>query len=74
MHRRAVTQRVAENISDAILAAGTDASTIARAADIDSAEFESRLDASTDLTLGELVRVGGALSVSPASLLEGVAA
>lgn len=64
---------MAENISRTILAAGADTGTIARAANIDSAKIVKPLTTEDELTLGELVRVGGALFVSPGSLLAGVA-
>lgn len=74
MDRRRVSERVAENISRSILVAGADTSHIARAARMDAAEFSARLSSGADLTLGELVRVGGALRVSPGSLLTEVTA
>jgi hypothetical protein len=74
MDRRRVTEQVAENISNSILSAGTDTSTIARAAGMDPATLESRLIPEDEMTVGELVRVGSALHVSPGSLLAGVAA
>lgn len=73
MHRRTVTEKVAANISQAILSAGTDTSTLASAANMDAAELEARLNSEADLSVGELFRVGGALRVSARSLLKGAA-
>jgi len=71
MDRRRVTDKLASNVSQAIVAAGTDTSTTARAAEVDAAKLQP--SPNEEMTLGELVRIGGALRVSPGELLAGVA-
>jgi hypothetical protein len=51
-----------------------DIPTLAQATDIHLPDMESRLDGTSDLTLSELVRVGGFLRLRPDNLLKGAGA
>lgn len=61
---------VARRVNLAIREAGVDASSVARAADITTADLEDRLNARVDFQIDELVRVGGFLRLPATQFLE----
>ena len=69
MARRTLTQTVAQNVSDAIVAAAVPASVVAQAADLTVLEFNARLAGVTDFNSTELVKVGGFLRIRPSEFL-----
>lgn len=73
MNRRSTTKAAAANIKRAAADAGVTPRTLASAVDMDRTELEQRLNSEVELSLSEVVRIGGALRVSAGSLLRGVA-
>lgn len=57
----------AQRIADTIVARGTDTATVANAAGLPVSDLEDRLRTG-DLTMSEVVRVGGVLSMEPSDL------
>ncbi len=72
MNTRRRVKAVAEGITSAIAKAGISAHVIAKAADVPNSEFDARI-ANGDLTISELVNVGGFLHVEPKTFLEDAA-
>lgn len=70
MDRNRVTKLIAGRVSLAIIEAGTDAQSVARAADITTSELNDRLNGCVEFQLDELVRVGGFLHVPATRFLE----
>ncbi len=70
--RRSPNEIVGTNVSDAILAAGTDAESVAQAADLTSEELRLLIAGVKSFTIPQLVKVGGFLHVQLCSLLEGL--
>lgn len=71
--RTPLVERVSQNVSGAIAAAGFPISVVAEAADLTSAELQARLDGVAEFNTAELVMVGGFLRIRPSSFM-GVAA
>jgi hypothetical protein len=70
MERRLVTESISRNIRDSINSANTTVESVAKAA----AATTSSIDGSKELSLDELVAVGGFFRVCPAIFFEGVTA
>lgn len=68
MRRAAV---IAENVRDAANASAVSIPTLAQAADIPSDVLEARLDGRDELTIADLVSVGGFLRLQPTLFLKG---
>lgn len=67
--RRAAS--VTAHVRDAVYASGVSTSTLAQAADVPSDVLEARLDGRDELTIADLVNVGGFLRLQPTSFLKG---
>lgn len=74
MERRTPAATVAFNVTAAINAAGTNAASVAQAADIPSATLKDRLAGRSEFTFGELSDVGGFLRLPTEAFFEGVTA
>lgn len=61
---------IARRVSLAIREAGVDASSVAQAADITTAELEDRLNGRASFLLGDLVHVGGFLRIPVTQFME----
>ncbi|GAA3330576.1 hypothetical protein HP467_07445 [Curtobacterium albidum] len=72
MSRSSTASQLGQRIDAAIVARGTDTETVARAVGMPVVEFESRLR-SGDISMPDIVRVGGFLRMAPTDLF-GVAA
>lgn len=65
------TRRVKDNVRTAVLSHPASLASIAEAADMPEVDLKSRLSGDEDLTVNDLVRVGGFLRCAPALFLEG---
>lgn len=63
--------QVVANVRDAVNASGVPIPKLAQAADIPSDVLDARLGGRDELTISDLVNVGGFLRVKPTSFLEG---
>lgn len=67
--RRAAS--VTASVRAAVNASGVSTSTLAQAADVPSDVLEARLDGRDELTIADLVNVGGFLRMQPTRFLKG---
>ena len=73
MERRTLANTVAQNVSDAIAAAGVSPSVVAQAADLTVPALKARLVGDVEFNVPELVLVGGFLRIRPSAFLGAVA-
>lgn len=74
MNRRRAAEAVAANLRTAIESANQPINTVAQAADMTTTELSNRLQGREEITLGDLVRVGGFLRIPAHELMTGVQA
>lgn len=67
--RRTPNKAVAAALAVCIADAGTDVSSVEKAAGIPNQNVQAYLDGVRDLSVADLVKAGGLLSVSPAKLI-----
>ena len=63
MDRNLINSDIARRVTSAISEAGSDAASVAQAADITTSQLEDRLMGRVEFQMDELVRVGGFLHV-----------
>lgn len=71
MRRTTVSRQVIENVRKHMLASGTDAHTLAKAAGLPDSDMQSRLEGRSDFRMRELEKVSGLFRVPTSSLLIG---
>lgn len=70
MDRNLINFDIARRVILAIREAGSDASSVAQAADITTSELEDRLSGRVEFQLDELVRVGGFLRIPASQIMK----